>query len=178
MERKKMARTARAEVPRILEGVKKVVAIESIAPHPENARRGNVIAIKKSIAEVGFYGRVLVWEETGQILVGSHRWKAALELGMKKIPAEFHSLTERQARKILTLDNRTSDLAGYDDQGLANLLVKLRDDGDLDVALYEQSDLDGLLKRLAPPEPPGEFKNLEPGGMHLARECPRCHFQF
>jgi len=173
-----MARAERVKVPAILEGVKKVVPIGSIAPHPENARRGNVPAIKKSILEVGFYGRVFVWQETNQILVGSHRWKAATELGMKKIPAEFHSLTERDARKILALDNRTSDLASYDDQQFAALLAHLRDDGDLEVTLYEQHDLDAILKRIAPPEPPGEFKNLEPGGMHLARECPRCHFQF
>jgi len=168
----------KAPIPQILEGVKKVVAIDAIAPHPENARRGNVPAIKRSIEEVGFYGRVFVWQETNQILVGSHRWKAAKELGMKKIPVELHSLTERQARKILALDNRTSDLASYDDVQLASLLKALRDDGDLLATNYEDKDLDLLLARIEPPSAPPEFKNLEPGGMHLARECPRCHFQF
>jgi ParB-like chromosome segregation protein Spo0J len=173
-----MARVARVEAPKILQGESKIVDVASISPHPENARRGNVPVIKASIVANGFYGKVLVWRETNQIVVGSHRWKAAVELGMQKIPVEIVSLTERQAAKIMAADNRTSDLAGYDDQLLASLLKRLRADGDFEGTGYAEDDLLATLKRLEPPTAPGAFPELDPGGMHLARECPKCGFNF
>ena len=178
MARVKRGVAEKLDAPTILSGEVKVVAVSSIRPHPENARKGNVPAIKASIADIGFYGKVLVWKETGQIVVGSHRWKAASELGMLRIPVEVVSLTERQARKILAADNRTSDLAGYDDALLAPLLERLRDSGDLGVASYADEDLEAARRRLVPPAGPGEFKDLDPGGMHLVRDCPRCGFKF
>jgi hypothetical protein len=181
-----MARKARDEtrddgppIASLLDTQLRVVDIDSIAPHPENGRRGNVPAIKTSIMSLGFfYGRVLVWEQTGQIVVGSHRWKAAKELGMRKIPAEFAKLTEEQARQILATDNRTSDLAGYDDAAQLALLRRLADDGNLLAVNYSDDDITKLMAKVAPPMAPPAFENLDPGGMHLARKCPKCGFEF
>lgn len=166
------------ERPREIVGEVRKVPIDAIAPHPENARRGNVAAIKKSIQENGYYGTILVWAQKKLIVVGSHRWRARKELGFEDVRAEFVELTERQARKILAADNRASDLAGYDDEGLSKLLARLQKDGDLSAANYSDGDVAAVLKKLEPPAPPGEFKNLEPGGMHLARKCPSCGFEF
>ena len=37
-----------------------LVAIDKIAAHPENPRKGDVAAIQKSVAKNGFYGVVVV----------------------------------------------------------------------------------------------------------------------
>lgn len=181
-----MARKARgaveaapAEVPKLLRGERRTVDTESLTPHPLNARRGNVPAIKESIRENGFYGDVFVWKQTGQIIVGSHRWKAARELRMPRIPVVLLDLTEAQAMKILAVDNKTSDLADYDDQRLVDLLKHIVDvNGSFAGTGYAQEDLDAVLKKIQPPSPPEQFRDLNPGGMQLLRTCPKCGFQF
>jgi ParB-like chromosome segregation protein Spo0J len=159
-------------------GEPKTVAIDDVRRHPENARAGNIESIKASIRANGFYGRLVVQRSTNFIVVGNHRWQAAKDLGFTAIPIELVDVDERQARRMLAVDNRTSDLADYDNASLAPLLKQLMADGDLEAAGYRQDDLDAVLKKISTPPPPDAFQNLDPGGMHLARKCPRCAFEF
>lgn len=162
----------------VVPSVCRTVAIDAVHQHPENARRQDVEAIKASIRANGFYGRLIVWKKDDSILVGNGRWQAAKELGFTAVPVEVVDVDERAAIRMLAVDNRTSDLAGYHDQKLASLLKNLMTEGDLEGAGYKPDDLDAVLKKISKPPPPSEFGNLDPGGMHLARKCPRCAFEF
>jgi len=102
------------------------VAVERLRPHPLNPRRGDLAAIAESIAENGFYGAVVAQESTGHILAGNHRYLAALQRGAPHLPVIWLDVDDDQARRILLADNRTSDLAGYDDPALARLLQDLQ----------------------------------------------------
>jgi|HubBroStandDraft_5_1064220.scaffolds.fasta_scaffold23380_5 hypothetical protein len=155
----------------------KVVAIDAVRQHPENARRHDIEGIKKSIRANGFYGRLIVWKQNDLILVGNGRWQAAKELGYTAVPIEVVDVDERTARRMLAVDNRTSDLAGYHDNRLAQLMKALDAEGDLEAAGYERDDLDAVLKKISKP-PPKLKDDLTPGGMHLARTCPGCGLQF
>lgn len=128
----------------------KAVPIDSLTPHPDNPRVGNVAAIVESIQTNGFFGTVIVQKDKNVILAGTHRWKAAKEAGMTKIPVTFVDVDEAQAKRILLADNRTSDLAGYDDNVLANLL---RDIGEPVGTGFTTTDVEDLLNSLLPPEP-------------------------
>ena len=176
MARKKKANPA--EGARVLAGTLEVVPIDSIKRHAENARKGDVEAIKESILANGFYGRLIVSKKTGEILIGNHRWEAAKDVGMTEIPIERVDVSERTARKMLAADNRTSDLAGYHDKQLAALLKQLVADDDLEGTGYAEKDLDAVVKKLSKSSAGAGFGGLEPGGMHLARKCPRCQYEF
>lgn len=131
------------------------VPIDSITPHPHNPRRGDMARIERSLREHGQYQDIVVHEETGQILVGNHRWRAAKEkLGWTHISAKFVSCTETKALEILAMDNRSSDDGRYDDAELSTLLEMIENNGNLLAAGYDAEDLDDLLARLEEQDAP------------------------
>lgn len=122
----------------------RLVAIESLKPHPDNPRIGNVDAIAESIRRNGFYGSVIVRDGTNVILAGTHRWKAAQAAGMTEIPVTFVKTDAKGAKRILLADNRASDLATYDDSALREILASLDKSDALDGTGWTVFDLDDL----------------------------------
>jgi ParB-like chromosome segregation protein Spo0J len=125
-----------------------VVAVERLTPHPKNPRRGDVGAIAKSIAKNGFYGAVVAQSSTGYILAGNHRYEAAKREGATEVPVVWVDVDDKTARRILLADNKTNDVAGYDDEALAAILEAARNDGDLLGTGYDDDDLDKLLGKM------------------------------
>lgn len=101
------------------------IPIDSVSPHPRNARRGDVGAVAASLEEHGQYAPIIVSKRGMRIVAGSHRWRAAKQLGWDEIAAQVLDLTDVQAKKLLLVDNRTSDLATYDHDALLELLGSL-----------------------------------------------------
>lgn len=99
-----------------------VMDIDAIHPHPRNARQGDIGAISESLTAHGQYDPLKYRAETGEIIVGNHRWKAAKALGWTKIAAIPLAVDDETAIKILLVDNRMSDLASYDTEALMELL--------------------------------------------------------
>jgi hypothetical protein len=120
-----------------------LVPIDALKAHPDNARVGNVDAIVESIRAHGFYGTVIVRKSTGHILAGFHRWQAAKQVGLTEIPVTYVDVDAKTAKRILLADNRTSDLAGYDNESLAKLLGSI---GSLDGTGWTDVDLNALLR--------------------------------
>ena len=87
-----------------------------------------------------------------EVLAGNHTLLAARELGWDEISVTFVEVDAEQARRILLVDNRTNDLAGYDLQELVDLLAELPD---LEGTGYDQAALGDLLDELAP-DPVGD----------------------
>jgi len=127
----------------------KQVAIDDLKVHPDNPRKGNIAALVESIEVNGFYGAIVAQESTGFILVGNHRWQAAKEVGLKKVPVIYVEVDDEGARKILLADNRTSDLSSYDETVLIRLLSSI----DLSGTGYTDSDLDDIISRIDLPAP-------------------------
>jgi len=103
------------------------VPIDSVKPHPRNPRRGNVEAIIESLARNGQYRPIVVNRRDCCILGGNHTWQAAKALGWEHIAATWVDVDEETAARILVVDNRTNDLAGWDDEGLLAVLEELVD---------------------------------------------------
>jgi len=101
------------------------VRVDQVQPHPMNPRQGDVAVIGESIAENDFYGALIIHKPTGNILVGSHRWQAARTSGLEELPAFVLDVSEERARKIMAVDNRASDLAGWNEAGLVALLREM-----------------------------------------------------
>lgn len=98
------------------------VAIESLERHPENPRQGDVDAARASIERFGFYGTVVAQRSNRRILAGEHRWRAARAAGLTTVPVAWVDVDDDEGTRIMLADNRTSDLAGYDQGKLAAIL--------------------------------------------------------
>ncbi len=135
------------------------VDVTRIKTHPANPRRGDLDVIKDSISVNGFYGSVVVNKRTSHILAGNHRYLAAKALGYDKVPVTWVDVGEHEEKRILTADNRTSELGGYDEAVLADLLQELSDADMLEGSGYRDDELGDMLDELveskADPRNPG-----------------------
>lgn len=99
------------------------VQIENIKPYPANPREGDIGAIVDSLEAHGQYRPIVANKQTGHILAGNHTYQAAKQLGWFEIAVTWVDVDPDQELKIVLVDNRTSDLATYDDQELKNHLI-------------------------------------------------------
>lgn len=159
------------------------VPVADLIPHPENPRQGDVGAIYTSIEANGFYGAIVVQKATQHVLRGNHTLQAAVGAGAAAVPVIEIDCDDETALKILLADNRTADLASYDDPALYDLLVRLRaaDEEGLAGTGYDDDDLEAL-RRLnaasATPLPPtGEFPPADPA-TPTKHVCPECGYEF
>lgn len=123
----------------------------SLVHYYRNARIGNIDAIAESLEVNGQYKPIVVNAGTrtgrkNEVLVGNHTLSAALQLGWDEIQAVVVDLDNEGARRIVLVDNRTSDLAEYDSEVLADLLAE----GALDGTGFEPVDLDELISGMTP----------------------------
>ena len=126
-----------------------LVDVAKIKQHPNNPRRGDVAIVAESIKQNGFFGALIVQQSTGYVLAGNHRLMAAQVIGMSAVPVIYVDVDDTQAMRILLVDNRTSDLAVYNNETLAELLDHLQhtDDGLIGTG-YTDDDLASLLDGL------------------------------
>ena len=125
----------------------RLVPLDDAIPYPGNPRRGDQEAITSSIRDLGLYAGVILQRSTGHILVGNHRRHGVAELGGTLIPADYLDVDDTRAAAIVARDNRTSDLGGYDDHGLAALLQGHPDV--LPLSGYDAAGLEAILRAAA-----------------------------
>lgn len=104
-------------------------SIESLVPYANNPRINDnaVEAVANSIKEFGFKVPIVV--DSNNIIVAGHtRYKAAKYLGMRAVPCIVaDDLTEEQIKAFRLADNKTSELAIWDESKLADELAEIVD---------------------------------------------------
>ncbi|GAA2084919.1 hypothetical protein GCM10009759_04320 [Kitasatospora saccharophila] len=123
------------------------VPIGDLTRYHRNPRRGDVAAVAESLLWHGQFKPIVVNRGTrtgrpNEILAGNHTWDAAVERGWDQIAVTWVDVDDEDAAKIVIVDNRTSDLAGYDTELLADILSGL---ATLDGTGYDQDAVDELL---------------------------------
>lgn len=92
------------------------IDINKIKPYEKNPRKNDdaVKYVKASIEEFGF--RIpLVVDKNNTIVAGHTRYKAAVQIGIKKIPCIIaEDLTEEQIKAFRIVDNKTSEFSSWD----------------------------------------------------------------
>lgn len=126
-----------------------VVPIDSVQLHPDNPRRNNILEIRASIKQNGFYGACVAQKSSRYILAGNGRYLAAKNEGATEIPVIWLDIDDDRALRILLVDNRTNDLAGYDEGKLREMLAELSNGSNLLGTGYDRAFLDDLLKGMA-----------------------------
>jgi ParB-like chromosome segregation protein Spo0J len=132
----------------VLEAPVERVPIDQLVEYPGNPRHGDDDATAAAIEDHGFYGTLIRQASTGYLLAGHTRLRAARRLGLTELPVQTLDVDDATARRILAADNRTSDLATYDDQLLADLLEQIIAEGELAGTGYTDDDYADTLTRL------------------------------
>lgn len=137
------------------------VPLDQLHSFPANPRQGDVGAIVESLRAHGQYRALVVNKRTGQVLAGNHTLAALRETGAAEALIHYVDVDEDEAKRIVLVDNRSNDLAAYDDAALLELLRSLPD---LSGTGYSGDDLDEILALLEPEqrtsgdtEPTGPF---------------------
>jgi DNA modification methylase len=152
--------------------------ITAIRPYHNNPRVNDaaVDAVAASIREFGW--RVpIVCDEAMVILAGHTRYKAALKLGLAKVPVHIAvGLSPAQAKAFRIADNQTATLSAWDDDKLPLELAELQGlDFDLSLTGFSEDELARLLASESSsgltdpddiPEPPDE-PTTRPGDLWL-----------
>jgi hypothetical protein len=129
-------------------------AIGTLSPHPDNPRMSDTDDIAQSLQVHGQYQPIVVSSDN-VVLVGNHRYAAAMQLGWNSIGVVRLPYThdDPHAVKIMLMDNKSSDGGKYDMGLLLNVLQSLDDDlfgtgwdinsvDDIAALLQEQNDID------------------------------------
>lgn len=108
--------------------------IDSLRFDPANARTHsvrNLEAIKSSLAQFGQVKPIVVQDETSIVVAGNGTLEAARELGWDSIAVVRVKMSQAEATSFAIADNRTAELAEWDDDTLAQLIGSLTDDEEL-----------------------------------------------
>lgn len=119
----------------------KEISISKITPYDRNPRNNDkaVEAVANSIEEFGFQQPIVV-DKDMVIIVGHTRYKAAQELGLKTVPVVIASnLNEEQVKAYRLADNRTNELATWNE---AMLIEEIGQIEDIDMTLFGFGDID------------------------------------
>ncbi len=145
--KKPKPKPAAAEFPYIVEQLRPLaVPIDGLKLDPGNARQhdeGNLAAIAASLREFGQVKPIVVHRDTKIIEAGNGTFLAAQTLGWSHLAVVFVEHDAAAARGFSIADNRTAELATWNDELLAGLLEEMQDDSP---GLYEDLLLDQLLQ--------------------------------
>ena len=104
-------------------------SIDDIKPYENNPRNNDdaVDAVANSIKEFGWQQPIVVDIE-GVIIAGHTRYKAAQKLGLKTVPVVVaKDLSEEQVKAYRLADNKSGELADWNDELLEDELVGIDD---------------------------------------------------
>lgn len=151
MARKKTVELVGATSPEHGDFTVVMVEIDSIRVNPQNPNSHvkGVKNIAKSIERFGWQQPVVI-DETGMILAGEGRYKAALMLKHTKIPCAVFRGTESQKRAFMVADNKVANFSSMMDDVLAGLMAQM-DEDDLFSTGYSEKEIDNILAQYDDP---------------------------
>jgi site-specific DNA-methyltransferase (adenine-specific) len=131
--------------------------------NPENPRLNEpaVEPVMRSIARFGFRVPIVVNRRTNLIEAGNTRWKAAQRMGLSEVPVIFADDDEVTALAFALADNRTAEIAQWDEPALAGLLRRLEAEDELASSGFSGDDLGTLLARLDAEEKSGRGETFD-----------------
>lgn len=158
------------------------VPVVNLTADPENARRGDVEAVRRSLNVFGQRKPVVAkrtgidadGRPTGIVEAGNTTFAAACDLGWTHIAAVFVDDDATTARAFALADNRTGELATWDENQLAELLANLEaEEFDLTALGWSGAELGDLLKHPADLTSFREVDESDAAGGKILT-CPEC----
>lgn len=141
----------------------KMMKLDAITPYESNPRDNDhaVGAVAASLQEFGWQQPIVV-DKDHVIIVGHTRYKAAIQLGMEKVPVHIaENLTDAQARAYRIADNQTGSISTFDWDKLKDELKALETmDIDMSATGFTQEELDKFLGTESNPDQAGDPDNI------------------
>jgi len=159
------------------------VRIADLSIDPANARKHsqrNLDAIAASLKRFGQQKPIVV-DKANIVRAGNGTLQAAIHLGWDSIDVVTTDLTGAEASAYAIADNRTAELAEWDDPVLKATLEALADEDRalLDACGYTEAELDELVGEVeGDDEPDSSTSEVDTDGMEMECTCPRCGFEF
>ena len=125
------------------------VPVGDLRADPSNARdhdERNIEAIKASLTRFGQQKPIVV-DAKGVVVAGNGTLEAARSLGWEKVAVVVTQLAGVEATAYAIADNRTAELAAWDDEALARTLEALRDDDSIEqlVTGFTDQEIEDLI---------------------------------
>ena len=104
------------------------VATEKLRPWAHNPRKNDQVVerVADSIRRFGFGAPIIARKADGEVIAGHTRLKAAIRLGLPRVPVRYLDLDPADAHLLALADNKTSELADWDEAALGLVLEQLR----------------------------------------------------
>lgn len=142
----------------------KQVPIEQLSQDPSNVRKHSERNLSAIVASLRKFGqqKPIVIDGKGIILAGNGTYEAAKRLGWDTIAVVQTDLQGSEATAYAIADNRTAELAEWDETALAETLRALQsEEFEIEAAGFTNDEVDGLLEKLGSEiVPPGEEKQF------------------
>lgn len=157
------------------------LSVNSLFKDPANARKHSDRNIEAIIASLRRFGqqKPIVIDSTGVVRAGNGTLEAAKRLGWESIDCVITSLKGSDAIAYAIADNRTAELAEWDEDTLAAQLNGLLTESE-DIAFaagFTPSEVESMLNKFAD-EPDLDFVDEEGSGKLVNCKCPGCGCKF
>lgn len=128
--------------------------VDDLHPYEKNPRINDeaVQYVKESINQFGFKVPIII--DSNNIIVAGHtRLKAAIELGMEKVPCIIaDDLTPKQIKAFRIAENKTNEKSYWDNDLLADELKELEFDIDMTDFGFGEFEIEMLTNDFTPEE--------------------------
>lgn len=125
--------------------------IDKLQKWKDNPRK-NKAAIKhvaESIKRFGFASPIIARADDKMIIAGHTRYEAAKELGLDKVPVRYLDLDPADSRLLALADNKTAEVADWDEEKLEQVMQDLLDEGlSLDGLGWTDTELADIVQEL------------------------------
>jgi len=126
------------------------VPTNQLRPWRDNPRKNDaaVAAVIDSIKRFGFGAPIIARLADGEVIAGHTRLKAAIKLGLPEVPVRYLDLDPADAHLLALADNKTSEIAQWDEDALGRILAELRaNEVDLLAGTgFGEAELDALIR--------------------------------
>jgi DNA modification methylase len=106
--------------------------------------------VAESIKRFGFASPILA-RSNGELIAGHTRLKAAIKLGLDRVPVRYLDLDPADAQLLALADNKLAEIAQWDELLLAEVIKDFSNE-DTTLAGFDAKEIAELLETLAPPE--------------------------
>ena len=125
--------------------------VKRLKPDPKNARKHdekNIEAIKYSLKTYGQQKNIVVTKD-GTVIAGNGTLEAAKQLKWTHLLVNIFKGTPSEAKAYTLADNRTAELASWEDQILLDTIKELQSgDIDMDALGFSKTEIDKLILEL------------------------------
>ena len=162
------------------------VPIADLSIDPSNARKHSQRNLDSIAASLKRFGqqKPIVIDKAFVVRAGNGTLQAAIHLGWDSIDAVVTGLTGAEAAAYAIADNRTAELAEWDDPVLKATLEALADEDRalLDACGYTEDELDELIDgeegKNDDQDPESSTEEIDENDFSLDHKCPKCGFEY